>query len=147
MELMNMNRRFYCAVSVASGVFLLGGGVAQAAATPLETGREMDPMAMRGLPTDIFTPTRGQYRLAAPMGTLTERADNRTPGHEQAQIRPDLESLSPVTNNAGAGRTEGLIPGLGGNNADALLGLLGGLPGGGLVSNLTGAGSPLGQLS
>lgn len=158
---MNMNRRFYCAVGVASGVFLLGGGVAEAAATAHEADRNIDPKATRVLPTDIFTATGGQHRLAASIGTLVERADNRTPGHGEAEIQPITESLSNkgmsgaetspgshLTNNAGAGRTE-LLPGLGGarlGGTDLLGGLLGGLPVGNLLGQLTGEGSPLGQL-
>lgn len=43
-----MNRRFYCVVGVASGLVLLGGGVAQARATPDEADRNIDLSADAG---------------------------------------------------------------------------------------------------
>lgn len=125
---MNMNRRFYCVVGVASGLVLLGGGVAQAAATADEADRNIDPRATSGLPTDIFTRTEAQHHIAVSSGTGVGRADSMT---------PSIESSS---------RAE-LLPGLGGNiGADGLMGLLGTLPGGSVIGKLTGEGGPLGQL-
>lgn len=132
-----MNKWFYRTVGVASGVMLLGSGVAHAE-TVNEAKSTADPIAMRGLVADLLSPTGGLQHLGLSIDTTETNLLPELTGRDEGL---PLGGLTGLTGGLLGGEAGGPLGGLlSGKSGGPLTGLTGGLLGGD-------AGGPLGALS